>query len=120
MRICVYGAGAIGGHLAVRYSRGGADVSVLARGPHLAAIQRDGLTVHTSAGELRARVRASDDPAALGPQDAVVVTRKGASVASSRRGYRAAVGARHAGGLCYERHSLVVFPCVARSASGAP
>jgi 2-dehydropantoate 2-reductase len=76
MRICVYGAGAIGGHLAVRYSRGGADVSVLARGPHLAAIQRDGLTVHTSAGELHARVRASDDPAALGPQDAVVVTVK--------------------------------------------
>jgi 2-dehydropantoate 2-reductase len=76
MRICVYGAGAIGGHLAVRYSRGGAEVSVLARGPHLAAIQRDGLTVHTSAGELHARVRASDDPAALGVQDAVVVTVK--------------------------------------------
>ena len=49
---------------------------VLARGPHLAAIQRDGLTVYTSAGELRTRVRASDDPAALGPQDAVVVTVK--------------------------------------------
>ena len=55
MRICVYGAGAIGGHLAVRYARGGAEVSVLARGPHLAAIQRDGLTVHTSTGELRAK-----------------------------------------------------------------
>ena len=50
MRICVYGAGAIGGHLAVRLARGGADVSVVARGPHLAAIQRDGLTVHTSDG----------------------------------------------------------------------
>jgi len=62
MKICVYGAGAIGGHLAVRYSRGGAEVSVLARGSHLAAIQRDGLTVHTGAGELRARMRASDDP----------------------------------------------------------
>jgi 2-dehydropantoate 2-reductase len=76
MRICVYGAGAIGGHLAVRYARGGAEVSVLARGPHLAAIQHNGLTVHTGAGELRSRVRASDDPAALGPQDAVVVTVK--------------------------------------------
>ena len=50
MRICVYGAGAIGGHLAVRLARGGAEVSVLARGPHLAAIQRDGLTVHASDG----------------------------------------------------------------------
>src|SRR5215467_2537199 len=76
MRICVYGAGAIGGHLAVRLARGGADVSVLARGPHLAAIQRSGLTVHTTNGQLNARVQASDDPKDLGPQDAVLVTVK--------------------------------------------
>ena len=76
MRVCVYGAGAIGGHLAVRLALGGADVSVLARGPHLAAIQQHGLTVHTSEGQLHARVQASDDPRALGPQDAVLVTVK--------------------------------------------
>jgi 2-dehydropantoate 2-reductase len=76
MRVCVFGAGAIGGHLAVRLARGGAEVSVLARGPHLAAIQHDGLTVHTSEGQLHARVQASDDPRALGPQDAVLVTVK--------------------------------------------
>lgn len=76
MRICVYGAGAIGGHLAVRLLRGGADVSVLARGPHLAAIQHDGLTLHTREGLLRARLAASDEPNALGPQDAVIVTVK--------------------------------------------
>jgi len=76
MRVCVFGAGAIGGHLAVRLARGGAEVSVLARGPHLAAIQRDGLTVHASDGQLHTRVRASDDPKALGPQDAVLVTVK--------------------------------------------
>jgi 2-dehydropantoate 2-reductase len=76
MRICVYGAGAIGGHLAVRLLRGGADVSVVARGAHLAAIQRDGLTVRTHDGHMRARLLASDDPKALGPQDAVVVTVK--------------------------------------------
>jgi 2-dehydropantoate 2-reductase len=86
MRICVYGAGAIGGHLAVRFSRGGADVSVLARGPHLAAIQRDGLSVHTNAGELRARVKASDDPTALGPQDAVLVTVKAPALPSVAAG----------------------------------
>jgi 2-dehydropantoate 2-reductase len=86
MRICVYGAGAIGGHLAVRYSRGGAEVSVVARGPHLAAIQRGGLCVHTNAGELRARVRASDDPALLGPQDAVVVTVKAPALPSVAAG----------------------------------
>jgi 2-dehydropantoate 2-reductase len=76
MRICVYGAGAIGGHLAVRLARGGADVSVLARGPHLAAIQRDGLTAHASDGQFNVRVHASDDANALGPQDAVIVTVK--------------------------------------------
>lgn len=76
MRVCVYGAGAIGGHLAVRLARGGADVSVVARGAHLAAIQRDGLTVHASDGQFNVRVQASDDAKALGPQDAVLVTVK--------------------------------------------
>lgn len=76
MRICVYGAGAIGGHLAVRFARGGADVSVIARGAQLAAIQRDGLVVHAVDGAHRLRPRASEDPAELGPQDALVVTVK--------------------------------------------
>lgn len=76
MKVCVFGAGAIGGQLAVRLARGGADVSVVARGAHLAAIQRDGLKIHTSEGELHASVAASEDPAALGRQDAVLVTVK--------------------------------------------
>lgn len=76
MRVCVYGAGAIGGHLAVRLARGGADVSVIARGAHLAAIQANGLTVHAVDGTHRMPVRATDDPATLGPQDAVFVTVK--------------------------------------------
>ncbi len=41
MKICIYGAGAIGGHLAARLHRAGADVSVIARGAHLAAIQAE-------------------------------------------------------------------------------
>lgn len=76
MRVCVYGAGAIGGHLAVRLARGGAEVSVIARGPHLAAIRANGLTVHAVDGMHRVAVRATDDPASLGPQDAVFVTVK--------------------------------------------
>lgn len=76
MRVCVYGAGAIGGHLAMRFARAGADVSVVARGPHLAAIQRNGLTVRAVDGEHHVSPAASDDPATLGPQDAVVVTVK--------------------------------------------
>jgi 2-dehydropantoate 2-reductase len=76
MKVCVFGAGAIGGHLAVRLARGGADVSVVARGAQLAAIQRNGLKVITSEGEIDAAVRASADPAELGKQDAVLVTVK--------------------------------------------
>ncbi|NGM19298.1 2-dehydropantoate 2-reductase [Roseomonas stagni] len=76
MRICVFGAGAIGGHLAARLARGGAEVSVVARGAHLAAMQANGLTVHAHDGTHVVPVRASADPADLGPQDAVVVTVK--------------------------------------------
>ena len=102
MRICVYGAGAIGGHLAVRYARGGADVSVLARGPHLAAIQRDGLIVHTSTGELRTSVRASDDPVALGPQGRSGRDSESAVAAGGRRRHRATAAPRYAGRLRHE------------------
>jgi 2-dehydropantoate 2-reductase len=76
MKICIYGAGAIGGHLAARLHRAGAEVSVIARGAHLAAIQAKGLTVHAIDGEHHARVRASADPSELGKQDAVFVTVK--------------------------------------------
>jgi 2-dehydropantoate 2-reductase len=76
MRICIYGAGAIGGHLAARLHRAGAEVSVVARGGHLAAIQANGLTVHAVDGTHHAPVRAAADPAELGKQDAVLVTVK--------------------------------------------
>ena len=76
MRVCVYGAGAIGGHLAVRLAKGGADVSVIARGPHLAAIRDKGLEIHAVDGIHRVRVQATDTPAVLGLMDAVFVTVK--------------------------------------------
>jgi len=76
MRVCVYGAGAIGGHLAVRLAKGGADVSVIARGAHLAAIQANGLEVHAVDGVHRIKVHATDDPRTVGPVDAVFVTVK--------------------------------------------
>ena len=76
MKICVFGAGAVGGHVAARLARGGADVSVVARGPNLAAMQARGLQVRTPKESFDARVTASDDPAQLGPQDAVFVTLK--------------------------------------------
>jgi 2-dehydropantoate 2-reductase len=76
MKICVYGAGAIGGHLAARLHKAGAEVSVIARGLHLAAIQTNGLTVHAIDGIHHAPVTAAADPAELGQQDAVFVTVK--------------------------------------------
>ena len=76
MKVCVFGAGAIGGHLAARFAAGGAEVSVVARGAQLDAIRAKGLRVHGHGTDLQVQVAASDDPATLGRQDAVVVTVK--------------------------------------------
>ena len=76
MKICVFGTGAIGSHLAGRLAKGGAELSIVARGAQLAAIQKKGITVRAPDGELHCMPRASADPAALGPQDAVLVTTK--------------------------------------------
>ncbi|MFL1464162.1 ketopantoate reductase family protein [Roseococcus sp. DSY-14] len=75
-RLCVVGAGAIGGHLAARLARGGAEVSVVARGPHLEAMRARGITVRAPGGAFTQPVRASADPDELGPQDGVLVTAK--------------------------------------------
>jgi 2-dehydropantoate 2-reductase len=78
MRIAVVGAGAIGGTIAGMMARHGAyEVGVVARGPHLAAIRAGGLTLETEHGTTTHRLAASDDPAALGPQDLVILTVKG-------------------------------------------
>jgi 2-dehydropantoate 2-reductase len=80
MRIAVFGAGAIGGHIAFRLARGGADVSVVARGPYLLAIRDRGITVRARDVTGTVRVRASDDPRDLGVQDAVITTAKAHSL----------------------------------------
>jgi 2-dehydropantoate 2-reductase len=76
MRVCIYGAGAIGGHLVGRLARGGAEVSVVARGPQLDAIRARGLTVRAADAVIECRPHAAADPAELGPQDAVLVCTK--------------------------------------------
>ena len=81
MKVCIFGAGAIGGYMGVKLAKAGADVSLVARGPHLAAMQEKGLTLIEEEGETTtAPVTASDDPAALGVQDYVIVTLKAHSV----------------------------------------
>lgn len=76
MKICVFGAGAIGGYVGLMLKAGGADVSLIARGAHLEAIRRNGIAVRFKDGEKRADIPATDDPAALGPQDYVIVALK--------------------------------------------
>jgi 2-dehydropantoate 2-reductase len=76
MKICVFGAGAIGGNVAARLASSGAEVSVIARGEHLAAIKANGLTLEMPKETIAARVIASADAHDLGPQDLVIVTVK--------------------------------------------
>jgi 2-dehydropantoate 2-reductase len=81
MKICIFGAGAIGGYMGVKLAQAGAQVSLVARGPHLAAMKANGLTLIEEGGErVTVPVTASDNPADLGPQDYVIVTLKAHSV----------------------------------------
>lgn len=81
MKICIFGAGAIGGYMAVKLVQAGADVSLVARGPHLAAMKANGLTLIEEGGErVTVPVAASDNAADLGVQDYVIVTLKAHSV----------------------------------------
>ncbi|MFC3126312.1 ketopantoate reductase family protein [Pseudoroseomonas globiformis] len=75
MKICVFGAGAIGGHVATRLALGGADTSVVARGAQLDAIRERGLTIRAPDGTHTVRPRAGT-AAEIGRQDAVIVTVK--------------------------------------------
>lgn len=73
MKIAVFGAGAVGGYLGACLARGGADVSFVARGAHLEAMREHGLTLVTPEGERsHVDVRATDDPAEIGPVDVVL------------------------------------------------
>jgi 2-dehydropantoate 2-reductase len=80
MKICVYGAGAIGGLMAAWLQRSGHEVSVVARGAQLEAIRRDGLRVQSKAGTETFRIQADADPAKFGAQDYVLVTVKAQSL----------------------------------------
>ena len=76
MKICIYGAGAVGGLMAAWLARSGHDVSAVARGAHLEAIRRSGLRVRSQDGVDSFRIKADSDPRELGAQDYVLVTVK--------------------------------------------
>jgi 2-dehydropantoate 2-reductase len=88
MRICIFGAGAVGSHFAVRLALAGHDVSCVMRGPHLEAVKANGLTLRVGDATFSARVKASDDPAALGPQDVVISTLKANGLSALATGLR--------------------------------
>ena len=92
MKFAVIGAGAIGGLLAVSLARAGEDVSVVARGAHLAAIRGQGLRLLDASGDHTARVAASDRLADLGPQDCLVLGVKAHQVADVAADVAAALG----------------------------
>jgi len=76
MRICIYGAGAIGAWLGIQLSLAGEDVTMIARGPHLAAMQKNGARLLINGEERIARPRCIEDPSDAGPQDFVIITLK--------------------------------------------
>jgi len=98
MKICIYGAGAIGGFVGARLAMAGSEVSLVARGAHLAAIRDNGLKLRDSSGETTVQVAASDDPSELGTQDVVIVTLKAHSVPAA---------VDQIGLLCHEQTAIV-------------
>ena len=83
MKVCIYGAGAIGGFLAVQLAQSGAELSLVARGPHLQAMRANGVRLLIGGEERAARPRCTDDPSTLGPQDCVIVTLKAQQISAA-------------------------------------
>jgi 2-dehydropantoate 2-reductase len=88
MRICIFGAGAVGSHFAVRLALAGHEVSCVMRGPHLEAVKVKGLALRVGDAHVAAKVNASGDPAELGPQDVVISTLKATGLNSLVTGLR--------------------------------
>ncbi len=80
MKICIYGAGAIGGFLGARLAQAGVDVSLVARGPHLVAMRAHGLKLYSAGNVSICQVACTDSPEELGIQDYVIVCLKAHAV----------------------------------------
>src|SRR6266550_2168904 len=80
MKYAIVGAGAIGAFAGAMLAKAGEDVTLIARGPHLRAMQEHGVRVRGEIGEFEAHPTATDDPAAVGPVDVVLLTLKAHSL----------------------------------------
>lgn len=83
MRIAIYGAGGIGAYFGGRLAATGADVSLIARGAHLRALQSEGLHVRSPKGDVDVALTATDDPADVGPVDVVLFSVKSRDTAEA-------------------------------------
>ena len=92
MRICIFGAGAIGGTIGARLAQAGHEVSLIARGAHLAAIRAHGLTLRSGDASHVLKIAASDNPADLGAQDAVIIALKSHSLPGAAAGIAPLLG----------------------------
>ena len=92
MKICIYGAGAIGGTLGVRLAQAGHDVSLIVRGAHLAAIRANGLTLIKGNERATVKLAASDNSADLGKQDVVIIALKSHTLSAAVDGIAPLLG----------------------------
>ena len=95
MKVCIYGAGAIGGWIGVHLAQTGHAVSVVARGATLEALQKNGLQcvqTQAAAARLKADVKVSANPSDLGPQDLVIVAVKAPAMANVAKGIAPLLG----------------------------
>ncbi|TDX31624.1 ketopantoate reductase [Modicisalibacter xianhensis] len=92
MRIAIYGTGGVGGYFGGRLAEAGEDVTFIARGEHLAAIQRDGLSVKSVAGSFHVAVQATDDPAKVGEVDCIILAVKAWQVTDAVEAMRPMIG----------------------------
>jgi 2-dehydropantoate 2-reductase len=96
MKICVFGAGAIGGYMAGELALAGHEVCAIARGPHLAAIRSHGLKLIVEGQTRTVDLPASDDPATFGPQDVVICALKAQQAQASAGAFAPLLGPRTA------------------------
>jgi 2-dehydropantoate 2-reductase len=94
MKFAIMGSGGVGGYFGARLAEAGEDVTFIARGRHLAAMQHDGLHVSSIKGDVVVQpVKATDDPATLGEVDCVIVAVKAWQVREAAEAIRPLVGA---------------------------
>lgn len=92
MRICVFGAGAVGGHFAAQLAAAGHEVSAIARGAHLAAMRERGIVLIKADRRIAGKVRATDRPAEIGAVDVVLATLKATALGALAAGIAPLLG----------------------------